>query len=463
MTATPPPVDDAAPKPLPWRLAGQVALVFGISRLLVFALGVRFDAAPLGYYVQYADPALLQHDLWRTLAVLHSQPPLFNLFLGLVLQAAGPAAPVVFWACFLVCGLLLTEVIALALAALGLDHRRVLLLTALWCAYPPAIVYEHWLFYTLPVTAALTGLVWSLYLLARDGRRRHTVAVGLLLVVVPLTRSLFHLAWLLGVAGLACWQLHDRRRRLVPAVAVAVLVVGGWYTKNLVWFGTFGASSWAPFSLAKLTTAQLAPPVRAAARQSGALSPLAEVPPLAPPTWYPAELRATPPTGWPGLDQVSKSTGDFNLNHAVYLRLAPIYAADARWVIRHQPTCYLRAVGRAWASFFASGADYPLTRGNLQRLGPLGETGRLIPLVAPLVYLVLLPALAWAAWRRPADTPAARAERLLLLTVAFNVAWVALVGNALELGENFRFRFNGDPSALLALGCWWQRLTAPKH
>ncbi len=461
MTADQPPGNDLTRADLPWRLAQQVAVVFAVSRLLAWSLGVRFDAAPLGYYVQYADPVLLQHDLWRTLAVLHSQPPLFNLFLGVVLQVAGPAAPVVFWACFLLCGLLLTETIALALAALGLDRRRVLLLTALWCAYPSAIVYEHWLFYTLPVTAALTGLVWSLYLLARDGRRRHAVAVGLLLVVVPLTRSLFHLAWLLGVAGLACWQLPDRRRRLVPAVAVAVLVVGGWYAKNLVWFGTFGASSWAPFSLAKLTTTQLEPAVRAAAQQTGELSPLAEVPPLAPPTWYPAELRATPLTGWPELDQVSKSTGDFNLNHAVYLRLAPVYARDARWVLRHRPAGYLRAVGHAWLSFFATGAGYPLTRGNLQRLGPLGETVRLVPLVAPLVYLVLLPALVRAAWRRPADTPAARAERLLLLTVTLNVVWVAVVGNALELGENFRFRFNCDPGALLAVGIWWLRRTAP--
>ena len=36
--------------------------------------------------MQYLDPLLLKSDLLKSLFYLHSQPPIFNLFLGIVLK-----------------------------------------------------------------------------------------------------------------------------------------------------------------------------------------------------------------------------------------------------------------------------------------------------------------------------------------------------------------------------------------
>jgi hypothetical protein len=44
-----------------------------------------------------------------------------------------------------------------------------------------------------------------------------------------------------------------------------------------------------------------------------------------------------------------------------------------------------------------------------------------------------------------------RRERIVVGYLCFNVAWVALVGNFLELGENNRFRFETDPLSLVLL------------
>ena len=48
--------------------------------------GVRFDAHALGIYYQFIDPPLLESRLLESLFYSHGQPPLFNLFLGLVLK-----------------------------------------------------------------------------------------------------------------------------------------------------------------------------------------------------------------------------------------------------------------------------------------------------------------------------------------------------------------------------------------
>ena len=62
-----------------------VALFVGV-RVLLFALGGRFDAENLTTWMQIADIQLLRIDLLHTLWYLHSQPPLFNLLIGLALK-----------------------------------------------------------------------------------------------------------------------------------------------------------------------------------------------------------------------------------------------------------------------------------------------------------------------------------------------------------------------------------------
>ena len=62
--------------------------MFGLSRVIFFFCGVRYNANLLFQGWQFLDVELLKHRLLESLYYQHSQPPLFNLFLGLVLKAA---------------------------------------------------------------------------------------------------------------------------------------------------------------------------------------------------------------------------------------------------------------------------------------------------------------------------------------------------------------------------------------
>ncbi len=73
-----------------------VLVAFGASELLGRALGIRFAAETLGTLYQYLDPSILQDDLLRGIYYLHAQPPLFNVFLGIVVKAFPQSYPAVF-------------------------------------------------------------------------------------------------------------------------------------------------------------------------------------------------------------------------------------------------------------------------------------------------------------------------------------------------------------------------------
>src|SRR6267154_1975336 len=70
------------------RHLGMIAVTaaFVMSRLIYRALGVRFSADPVNYYIQFLDPELLRHDLLRSLFYMRDQPPGFNGFVGVVLK-----------------------------------------------------------------------------------------------------------------------------------------------------------------------------------------------------------------------------------------------------------------------------------------------------------------------------------------------------------------------------------------
>src|SRR5690554_6941324 len=67
-------------------------LLFVISRLTLVRLGVGIDRLPVGGAWQLIDPPLLERSLFESLFHLHSQPPLYNLLVGLLLRIEDPAA-----------------------------------------------------------------------------------------------------------------------------------------------------------------------------------------------------------------------------------------------------------------------------------------------------------------------------------------------------------------------------------
>jgi hypothetical protein len=259
------------------------------------------------------------------------------------------------------------------------------------------------------------------------------------------------------VAGLVLMRSGNRRVILLGAMMPFVLLCA-LYLKNEVLFGVPATSSWGGMSLAKLTIKYLSRDTVQSLVTSGALSPISLVEPFSAPNAYPAEYFTT--EGFDSVQAISapwKSTGVENLNHIGYIRISGQYLKDSLYVLRRYPSRFARASRDAWRIYgWSSSQDRQL----LAHRNSLAAWNRLFDIVVygrrpdGRLFVGLLIALSLAivfgaiAALSP-DVPPQ--SRLFLAYALFNIVWLAVMGNTIEMGENNRFRFATDPLTIVLL------------
>ena len=454
-----------------------IAVVVGylLSRLMyTVGYGVHFDDAGLGSAFQFLDPTQLRTNLAQSVFYEHIQPPLFNLYLGLGLRFPNPHA--FFAASARVIGLALHLGLFELTRRLGARPWIAATVTTVFAFSPASILYETWLFYSFPVAAMLTLAACMLHRALETERPRAWWAALLLMAAVVLTRSLFHLVWLMLAVALAV-VASRRRWRALAIAALPIALAASVYVKNWVVFGRFEASSWMGFSLSRLTTLRAPLDVRRRLIDEGKLSPLALTPAWEPLNHYPPEYRVAPPDlpRVPVLTDPLRSTGETNYNHAAFLRISDTFLADARVMKAADPAMYRDCVRVAWMIYFRPTYDGLF----LERRSPLRGIERIyelaifspawrwtwgtpdppmrdrmsvgwIVIAAIVVPISLL--LAWQGRRRP--------EGATILFCLGTTAWVAVIGNLFEIGENNRFRFLSEPLAWALCGLALDRVGA---
>lgn len=331
-----------------------VAGAFLVSRLLAYAAGVRYDYSPAAYFIQYLDAAWLRADLVQSLVYLHSQPPLFNLILGLLSILASGFEAVAAQILFLGLGLAITFRLFQILAGLGAPRWAAAAGAIAFAISPSALVYENWFFYEYPTVALLVGAAWALL---RAGRRPSVLGYGVffgLLALVSLLRGHFHLVWLIGSAALLVLVGPAPRGVILRAALVPALVVALVYAKNAVIFGSFAPSTWFGVNLSRMTVYLLPEQERLRLAESGELSASSRLwEPFLPPADHLAVVARPAPTGVPVLDEVARPSNPrlANFNHSVYLVASRNYLRDSLWVIFNRPDIYRDGIIGAFGTF----------------------------------------------------------------------------------------------------------------
>ena len=478
----PPP---AAPRFSPWWLAGVIAAL-ALARVGYYGAGVRFDASPLPWYWQFVDPGLLRANLGQSLWHLHSQPPGYNLFLGLVLNLFPGHETAAFHVCYLLLGLAFAVAMFLLLRESGVPDAVSGLLTATYVASPGCVLYENWLFYTYPVTVflLLAALFWRRFLMR--GRFLDAMLLFACGAALALTWSLFHLVWLVLLAAILVLARRQGWRKILTAAAVPLLVVVIWYGKNRVQVGDFTGSTWFGLNLSKMTNSMLTAPQRRALHESGTISAISLVPPFSSPDDYYGAVPRPLPRDIPVLDQEVKPSGAPNFNNAVYVAVSRQYGRDALGILGVRPAAYLRGLAESYLIYFLPASAYLFLDNNaihirglvrfasildgrfvyrsdrsLRQTRPalyyrqgLLNTGWFLVLAYAFVLIFGLLHVLRGSSRRTSLFPS-------LLFCWFNVAWMTFVANGLEVGENNRFRFVTDPLVFAFLAAaavtWLQR------
>lgn len=322
-----------------------ITALFILSRIIFSMKGGEFISSPIDFAKQYLDPVLLKNDLLKSLYYLHSQPPLFNAFLGLILKIS-PHPPLSFELVFKTMGIAMPLLFYGILTALSIRPGAAFMATAIFMFNPTLILYENLLYYThmeaFFILLALFGLLrWGI-----DRRTCFLVLFFLALLCLGMIRSLFHAVFFLLTALLISLYLGywRRERRLARQfvlysliVLVPMLLVS---LKNTCLYRFFGTSSWDGMSL-WIKANGYAPEQLEQFHEQGIISDIAikaGYDPFQPLDHFfnDRDLKQIP-CHHPADCSVLRSTGKPNFNHSGYVHLSKQLRKDAIALIWNDP------------------------------------------------------------------------------------------------------------------------------
>ena len=456
-----------------------LVLAFVASRLFYFRMGVRFDAAPLDFYIQYVDPALLKSSLLESIFYLKEQPPAFNLFLGIVLKLVPGDPTPVFNLIYLLLGLVLSLSLLSLLKRMGVPQVLSFCIAALCTISPVTVLFENWLFYAYPVAVLFClSAVW-LHRYVTGGQWLDGICFFSCLTLIGAIRGTYHLLWFVLIAGGLIWLLREQRRRIVIAMSLPAVLMLAMYGKNILLFGNLAFGEvLQQTNFISMATDSLDSRVLTELIREHKISRVFQV---ADSDLDPKQLTdlipARPRTGIAVLDEFRRASGQWNWNNLSFADIVRLAYKDAQYIFRHYPTIWARHILGNFARYFRAADDtYPFNGQSRNALllhpmlefydritvGQYGRNG------VPWIYLLVLPAcVAFGLYqvnprsllRFNVKDTAQRARRITLLFMLFNIAYGAGLTILFSSGDHSRYRaevssFYTILFALLAAAVW---------
>lgn len=336
-----------------------LSLIFVVSRGALLWAGVRFDFRL--DWMWLSDPADLSNRLLETLYYFHAFPPGMNLLTGILLKLGGSHVTTLALATFWTLGLVIANSLLYLFRVSGLSTPVALGGAVAFCLLPQSIYFEHLYLYEYPVTALLCLAAVFSYKAVREQSFGMWLGCFFACAAIGLTRSTFHLAWFVAMAGLCVWfaERRTRRRVLFAACGPAALLLA-LYGKNLALFGVFDAFTFGPVSQTLATTWHLPDEVRDAWITQGTLSPFASVDVYGGPREYLPFFERSESTEWP--DQLNllerPSVNAANYNHWFFLEVNPRRRADAFYYVQSRPLDYAATALRGLRDVFTPSTEW---------------------------------------------------------------------------------------------------------
>ena len=471
--AAPPPV---VPRPLARRQERRqrssrrrsycvLVAMFVVSRVATALAGVRFDlwplrqsVYPLAYPFQLLDPDLLQHHLVVSLWHLNSQPPLLNLFIGVLLHMPTALRQPVAASLFFALGLMMVLCAFATMIELRVPRWLAVAVCVLVIVDPAFILYENWLFYAYPTAAILTLSAFLVVRYAKTMDWRYGLGFFASITIVALLNSTYQLPWLVAAALVLVLAFRSHWRSVLTVAVVPGLLFVGWVAKDYAQVGSLTTSTWFGMNFSHPTFAAESPAEINSLVRSRVLTPIAEIPAFSPLAAYVPTYVALPRTGVAAVTETTIPVGSSNFNNTAYARVSDLYLHDDLAFIKARPSAYALNVVNSAKRWMIPSDEYFYLRNNGSKitgwtdlfdrtvlLTPASTTAiSPLPLADQLSYSefiimagVLIGALILA-WRRRRSDPA-WATTMGYLWIA--TAYAFLTTSLFELGENNRFSF----------------------
>lgn len=438
-----------------------IVALFIASRLIAGLFGVHLEYDALFKYWQYLDEDTLRHNLLKGVWYDHAQPPFFNLLVGWVLKLSGSYAPYAFALLFKLITLANSLLLYAILKRITAHARIPLWIALFYMLSPAAIVYENELFYTGFVS--LLFLICAWFIVSLSGRIGWYQAIGVFLplFLISMTRSFYHLAWLLVISVIVVWSCRKRAGvgKLAIMSLLCLLLTTGWYAKNYMIFGQFASSSWIGMNLSRNVFHD---------NETKDSSRIEAYLPFSHISAYRRFLPEGYEKKYAGLNdrdllQEVKNDSFMNLNHVGYIEISKRYMDACKQHIKAHPSSYAKNVLQSAIIFFAPATRYSVTEFQARKIRyydiaysfnlshfAKGKQQRRIAITVSAVPKIILYFVVFF-WLLK-DWIRRRRISLLNLFIGAVIAYVFVVSSLLEHYENMRFRFETEPLFLILLG-----------
>jgi hypothetical protein len=456
------------------RAVALASVVIGSVTLL--ATGNGTDRAALESSWQLLDLEVLTENPFGSVWFLHTQPPFYNLVVGLLAWGNVPIAGALF-AMFVASLVGIALLLHALLVRWGVGSVVAGVIVAVALLSPSLLSTMTIASYEVPVALLLIASLYTMQRYLETPTMGWLLATAGLVTLTALARSLFNPLWVLALLALLLVARKATWRQAGAALAIPLVLIGGWMVKNQVVFGTATTSSWLGFNMQR---GIVGPMDRDDVREdvaAGEVSGLAREQPWLSLEDYEPWLDDCKPVH--DHDAASnewkppfRGLSIPNFNNECYIPLYRQAQEDATTLVRRHPGRYLhdRLPALAMSYRLAEIGDedtwlddlfenvllpmhvtVDMHDWNLPLLGGAREDGLPIDISLTLLVLSLFVAgrgvlavvrLARAGWRERASWPA---RELVWLVVSFTAVMIIVGGDLIELGENGRFRATLDP------------------
>lgn len=415
------------------------------------------------FYWQNLPLVDLRANALQSLWHLHAQPPLWNALNVPLIRLFGRFHLVALQGLHIALGSATSALVVVITARLTASRNAGIVAGLIVALDPALFLFESWVLYEVICAFLVIVIVWEILAAGPEGQTQHLlVALGAATALV-LTRSLYHLAFL-GPA-IAVTSAVARRRRLVFAAGLAMaLAPAAWSAKNFEQAGFFGSSSWYGLGLWRVVLFRYGADELNPLLRRGELDPVVTLAPFTPPSRY-------RPLGYVLESDVPSLARD-DLHNINIPAISAAYARSATRLIRRDPWHYVANVAIGYGNFSAPSTEYDLLAAQRAHMGlhvtvwrlltglplvrlfdetlPIGTLGSIFSLLIPL-SLVAYGYQIVRRIHRSGDINGVLREELPMVVAAYLILYTTVVGSALELGENVRFKFMIEP---LLLAFW---------
>lgn len=441
--------------------------VFILSRFFTFLLGMHLNDWALQAYWQYLDLETLRNNLLAGIWYDHAQPPVFNLFLGSVLKLGGNRST------FLFAAILKTISLANALLLYSIVKKLSrlsflpLVVAIAYLLSPATIVFECELFYTTSISLLLLISVFYIIRLTESGKAINVLGVVFPLILLCLTRSVYHIVWLLIV--MVCLLIYFRNRSffysLLFAALTGLVMVGSWYAKNKIIFGKFTVSTWIGMNMARNVFHDNE------VRDSGRIESLTPFSRIGVYRKFLDTAFEIPYKGLNDRDLLAEMKNDSFINEreVSYIRISDLYQKASLEYIRNHPGLYAKNVFQSSILYFTPATIYSLALEdvtkikyydliysvNLTHYAQSKQLRRILLTISAIPKMILYFFVFFVLIRYSVKTRSISAWNLFIfLTLCF----VFGISSLFEHYENMRFRFETEPLFMILAAQVFSRL-----